>query len=165
MYNYGQIDEEREMKMGFLFSGIFWGVILILLGLAMIIKVVFNVSLPIFRIVFAIIFVYIGFKILVGGFGGGIKTEKNDVVFGETIIEAKGSDERAGSCPVEARMFLRRQSPRSSARFVVKLPARTTDPVRKAGFVLALLGVEDSRTRRAAGRGTTARARGLLWPG
>lgn len=70
-------------KMG---TGLFWGLILIIIGVSLLIKVIFNINFPIFRIVIAFIFIYIGIKILVGP---SIKlfhtqTDKNGVIFGET---------------------------------------------------------------------------------
>ena len=53
--------------MCFLFSGLFWGLILILLGLSVIIQVVFHIHIPFFRILFAIILIYWGISLLTGG--------------------------------------------------------------------------------------------------
>jgi len=53
--------------MGFLFSGIFWGSILILLGLSVIVRIVFNVHVPLVRIVFALVIIYLGVRVLMGG--------------------------------------------------------------------------------------------------
>lgn len=39
--------------MPFLFSGLFWGVMLVLFGASMILRAIFNLDIPIFRIVFA----------------------------------------------------------------------------------------------------------------
>lgn len=55
------------MKMVFFHSGIFWGLVLIVIGLVMIINYVFNISLPIFKILFAGLLIYWGLKILFGG--------------------------------------------------------------------------------------------------
>lgn len=52
--------------MPFLFSGLFWGVMLVLLGGSMILKAVFNLDIPVFRIVFALVIIYFGVKLLVG---------------------------------------------------------------------------------------------------
>jgi predicted membrane protein len=52
--------------MGFIFSGIFWGIVLILLGLSFILNIVFNIHLPFFRILFALIIIYFGLRLLVG---------------------------------------------------------------------------------------------------
>ena len=51
------------MKMG---AGLFWGAFLLLLGVALIIKVVFNVDFPVFKVVIGIFLVLIGLKILFG---------------------------------------------------------------------------------------------------
>lgn len=51
------------MKMG---AGIFWGAFLLLLGVALIIKVVFQVDFPIFKVVLGIFLVLLGFKVLFG---------------------------------------------------------------------------------------------------
>ena len=53
--------------MDFLFSGLFWGIILILCGISVIVRIVFNIHIPIFRIVFALILIYFGIRVLVGG--------------------------------------------------------------------------------------------------
>ena len=51
------------MKMG---AGIFWGAFLLLLGIALIIKVVFQVEFPVFKVVVGIFLVLIGLKVLFG---------------------------------------------------------------------------------------------------
>lgn len=80
------------MKMGCLFcSGMFWGVLLILLGISMILKVLFNITIPIFRIAFALLLIYLGVKILLGH---SIERRKNTVFFNDSKIEyTESSDE------------------------------------------------------------------------
>ena len=51
------------MKMS---SSIFWGIILILIGLSLILKVVFNVDFPFFRFLFALFIIYLGIRIFIG---------------------------------------------------------------------------------------------------
>ena len=71
------------MKMG---SGLFWGIILIIIGISLIIKIVFNIDFPIFKILIAFFFIYLGLKIMLGDgfkFFHGRNTE-TDVVFGES---------------------------------------------------------------------------------
>ena len=51
------------MKMG---AGIFWGAFLLLLGIALIIKVVFQVDFQVFKVVVGIFLVLIGLKVLFG---------------------------------------------------------------------------------------------------
>jgi predicted membrane protein len=94
------------MKMCFLFSGLFWGCVLILLGLSVIIRVVFHVHIPVFRIVVALVFIYLGVKILAGGFGCRMREhgaffghskvnysgqiQEQNVIFGSSQIDATG---------------------------------------------------------------------------
>jgi predicted membrane protein len=53
------------MKMG---AGIFWGAFLLLLGVALIIKVVFNVDFPVFKVLVGIFLVLLGLKVIFGKF-------------------------------------------------------------------------------------------------
>lgn len=50
-------------------AGIFWGIILILIGFGLIIKIVFNVDFPIFKFIAAFFFILLGLKMLFGNFG------------------------------------------------------------------------------------------------
>jgi predicted membrane protein len=50
--------------MNFIWSGLFWGIILVLLGFSVILKSVLNIDIPIFKIVFALILIYLGIKLL-----------------------------------------------------------------------------------------------------
>lgn len=69
-------------------AGVFWGILIILLGLSVILKGL-NLNFPIFKIIFGIFFIYLGVKIISGGFASrGFKSGPNDVVFGEKIFEA-----------------------------------------------------------------------------
>lgn len=52
--------------MGFLFSGVFWGIVLCLLGVSMILKVVFHLDIPVFRIVLAGVLIVLGVRMLLG---------------------------------------------------------------------------------------------------
>ena len=53
------------MKMG---AGLFWGAFLLLLGIALIIKVVFNVDFPVFKVLVGIFLILMGIKVLFGRF-------------------------------------------------------------------------------------------------
>ncbi|MGE5605051.1 MAG: hypothetical protein ACM3YE_05095, partial [Bacteroidota bacterium] len=57
------------MKMGFIFSQVFWGIFLILLGASFILKVLFHLDIPVFRLFVSFILIYMGFRVLTGGFG------------------------------------------------------------------------------------------------
>lgn len=49
-------------------TGLFWGAFLLLLGIALIIKVVFNVDFPVFKVLVGIFLVLLGIKVLFGKF-------------------------------------------------------------------------------------------------
>lgn len=68
------------MKMG---HALFWGLLLIILGLSIIIRIVFNVNFPLFKIIIAFLFIFIGIKILFGGNGIFKFGKKNDILFQE----------------------------------------------------------------------------------
>ncbi len=49
-----------------IFNGTFWGIVLIILGILLIVKYIFNVQFPVFRILIAVLFIYLGIRILLG---------------------------------------------------------------------------------------------------
>ena len=73
--------------MDFLFSGVFWGVVLIILGLSVIVNMVFHIHIPVFRILFALLIIYVGLKVLTGGGFHPFKPDKNTIMFGETTVK------------------------------------------------------------------------------
>ncbi len=62
-------------------AGLFWGIILIALGLSIIFKVIFGIS--VFRIVIAAAFILLGILILVGKPSFNSNRDGSDVIFGE----------------------------------------------------------------------------------
>jgi predicted membrane protein len=64
------------MKMN---STLFWGLLLIIIGLSFIFKIVFNVDFPLFRVIFAFILIYLGVRMLVRspGFSEKYVSEEN----------------------------------------------------------------------------------------
>lgn len=66
------------MKMGI---GLFWGIILIVIGFSIVFKVIFDIN--VFRIIIAIFFILIGIKILVGKSAFHYSSKDNDVVFND----------------------------------------------------------------------------------
>lgn len=70
--------------MCFLWSGVFWGVVLVLIGISVIINVVFHVHIPVFRIIIALILIYMGIKVLLGN--TWCRGEKNVVAFREEVV-------------------------------------------------------------------------------
>jgi hypothetical protein len=59
------------MKMNFLFGHIFWGVLLLLWGLSLILKGFNIVDLPLVKIFLAVIIIMFGIRLLIGGWGTG----------------------------------------------------------------------------------------------
>jgi len=86
------------MKMA---PGIFWGILLILIGLTVIIRVIFNIHFPIFRVLIAFVFILIGIKILFGSnfkgnnqqFYTNSNVKEADIVFNEGNYEGIEHDE------------------------------------------------------------------------
>ena len=81
------------MRMVPLIDAVFWGVLLIVLGALLILKKYVPFNLPVGRIIVALVFVYLGVRIIVGGPGvrGG-----NTVIFGSRTTaadEARGGEE------------------------------------------------------------------------
>lgn len=77
--------------MGFVFSEVFWGVFLIILGISIVIKVVFNINVPLVRILFSFFLIYLGIRILMGGFG--VEKPKNMVLFdNQELKPARAAD-------------------------------------------------------------------------
>jgi predicted membrane protein len=54
------------MKMG---TALFWGLLLILIGLSLIFRIIFNIDFPLFKIIIAFLFIFIGIRILIGSTG------------------------------------------------------------------------------------------------
>ncbi|MDP4187273.1 MAG: hypothetical protein Q8905_04450 [Bacteroidota bacterium] len=75
------------MKMG---VGIFWGIFFILLGLGIVIKIIFHVDIPVFKIFIALFLIYVGIKMLVGNpfhcHNHFYSSNKNDVIFEDTQV-------------------------------------------------------------------------------
>ncbi len=56
--------------MSFMFGSVFWGVVLILAGVSIVLKAVFHIYIPVFRIVVAGIIIYFGVRLLLGNHAG-----------------------------------------------------------------------------------------------
>ena len=76
--------------MSVLFSGIFWGIFLLLLGLSVILKAAFHIDIPVFRTFFGLLLVFLGLRVLLGGHWPG-KGEPA-APFGDTRISAPKPD-------------------------------------------------------------------------
>jgi hypothetical protein len=74
------------LRFGFLFTEVFWGIFLIIIGLSVVIKVLFNINIPLLRLALAFLLIYLGISMLVGG--QGIKARPNTVLFNEMHLKA-----------------------------------------------------------------------------
>lgn len=73
------------MKMG---TGLFWGAFLLILGIALIIKVVFNVDFPVFKVIVGIFLILLGIKILFGRFvAPSHNFDSEDTIFNEKVYD------------------------------------------------------------------------------
>jgi len=76
--------------MGF---GIFFGILLIFVGISIIIRILFNIDIPVFKIFIALVFLYIGIRLLVGDFSiQHAKSGENAIFFGETQFKGIPKD-------------------------------------------------------------------------
>jgi hypothetical protein len=91
--------------MGFVFSGIFWGIIVVLIGLSIILNGVAGVRIPLIRIIFGLLLIYWGVTVLAGasfrfrssGTSAFSDTDirateagKQDILFGRGTIDLTG---------------------------------------------------------------------------
>ncbi len=75
------------MRMG---PSIFWGLFLIVVGFALIIKYVFNLDIPVGKIVIALFFIFIGIKLLVGQTKFFHTSKKEtDIIFNDARLNGK----------------------------------------------------------------------------
>jgi hypothetical protein len=71
------------MKMVTIFDGVFWGVVLIALGVWFLLRRYVPVHIPVFRIIVAVVFVYIGIRVLIQG---PVIRDRNTMVFSESTL-------------------------------------------------------------------------------
>lgn len=103
-----KIKKEVNMKMGFLSSGIFWGAVIVIFGISILLKAVLHIDIPVFRILVGLIIIYFGLKVITGWHGISssnavvfsnldISAKENikgdySVVFGKSVIDLSGTD-------------------------------------------------------------------------
>jgi predicted membrane protein len=84
------IEKLKIMKMS---GSIILGIIFIIIGISFIAKVFFKVDFPVFKILLALFFIYLGFRILFGSFGAvKINHGSNNAVFSESTIRGEIQD-------------------------------------------------------------------------
>ncbi len=68
----------------------FWGIIFLVIGGALILRVIFNLDIPIFRLIIAVIFIYLGLKIMFGDYfrGHTESSDENTAIFSERSYQS-----------------------------------------------------------------------------
>ncbi|MGM0504252.1 MAG: YitT family protein, partial [Bacteroidota bacterium] len=73
-------------------AGLFWGILLILIGLGIVIRVVFNIDFPLIKFIIAFFFIFIGIKILIGNYSfSHAEADEDTTIFSESKV--LGQDE------------------------------------------------------------------------
>lgn len=128
------------MKMG---AGMFWGILLILIGLGIVIRVVFNIDFPIVKFIIAFFFIFLGIKILLGNFNfwkvrhdenttmfgerriNGIDAEHKEynVIFGSNVVDLRDIDLSQGSKEIEINVIFGSSDIKISEKTPVKIKA------------------------------------------
>ena len=102
------------MKMGI---GIFLGILLILAGISIIIRIVFNIHIPVFKLFIALVLLYIGIRMLAGDFSPTrFHTGENAVIFGETNFKGLPKNQEYTIVFGQARIDLTQESPLSETQ-------------------------------------------------
>jgi len=57
----------KSRSMNFISSGTFWGVIIILFGLSILLREVFHIHIPFMKIIFGLLLIYLGVRVIAGG--------------------------------------------------------------------------------------------------
>ncbi len=103
----------KRENMGF-FGGVFWGVVLIVVGLLIVLRYTIGIELPVFRILFGLLVIYAGLRILLGPYmpfhrgvarpGHSVFMSQNysmndsvtehNTIFGESVIRIPGDVDR-----------------------------------------------------------------------
>ena len=70
--------------MNFLSSGVFWGAVIVIFGLSLILREVFHINFPLLRVLFGLILIYWGVRVIADGFTNRTRTHQavlsNDAV-------------------------------------------------------------------------------------
>jgi len=128
--------------MGFLESGVFWGSLLVLWGLSIIVQTVFHIHIPFFRIAFALIVIWIGLKILTGGrpswhnrhsimfsdatFPATPIQNRYEIVFGEGTIDLTAAEPGKTPSPVTVNVVFGSATVKVDPKKAVRIRATTS---------------------------------------
>ena len=71
--------------MNFISSGTFWGVLIILFGLSILLREIFHIHIPFMKIIFGLMLIYLGVKVIAGG--SWKNRSGNSAVFSESEMQ------------------------------------------------------------------------------
>ena len=77
--------------MGFLFSGVFWGIVVVVLGILLILKAI-GLNIPVGKVFWGLLFIYIGISIIFWSFGG-CSNKQGRMMYNDFKIEADGKQD------------------------------------------------------------------------
>lgn len=104
-------------------AGVIGGIVLILLGLSLVVKIVFNIDFPVFKLLLALFFIYFGLRIMMGGSFRLFRDvgDEQSIVFGERTITKLENGREYNVIFGSARFDLRDFSIPDSENFNVKI--------------------------------------------
>jgi hypothetical protein len=74
----------KTRNMNFISTGAFWGVIIILFGISILLREVFHVHIPFFKIIIGLLFIYWGVRMIAGGIW---RRPGSTAIFGESGMQ------------------------------------------------------------------------------
>ena len=102
---------------------IFLGVLLVLFGISLIVKVVFNIDMPVVRVVIALFLIYLGVRLFIGKDFGLISHHDNEntIVFGHRTIDKIEDDTEYNVVFGKGVFDLRNVYPADSQKIFIRL--------------------------------------------
>jgi len=77
--------------MGFVFSGVFWGIVVVVLGILLILKAL-GLAIPVWKVFWGLLFIYMGISIIFWSFGGC--NRQGRMICNDYKIEADGKQDK-----------------------------------------------------------------------
>jgi predicted membrane protein len=78
----------------FISSKLFWGAIVVIVGLVIIANAIFNINIPVFKVLLGIFFIYLGVKMLLELKPNSVNNSSNVSVFNEGSFEGTTLDDK-----------------------------------------------------------------------
>jgi hypothetical protein len=85
---------------------ILFGSFLILIGIGIVIRVIFHIDIPVFKILVALFFMYLGIRLLMGRYPVcGFNREKGDIIFSEARVDSSNLDKNEHNVVFSSALF------------------------------------------------------------